>query len=219
MTDEASATRWTRIIRRLLRDAVAWSDAVAARMGTSDPPLRQQLAGEAVALAACMLHEQLRRNHVDTASIEALMRQLRDDWATLAARRSGWAATPAGSLLPPQPDQGTGNPSSFPPPAGLGNVSMVDTQQAALEFQRATGLGPEALVNDGHNLASLIFYHRVFLAARSHPAFTPTHRAPIIQAAQQCRERFARVLQRARGVEKSVRPRLAPVASRLLPGV
>jgi hypothetical protein len=98
-----------------------------------------------------------------------------------------------------------------------GERALVDQGQAALEFQRATGLGSEALVNDGHNLPALIFYHRVFLAARGHPAFTPAHRAQIVKAAQQCRERFERVLRRAPTVEESSQPMLCAVVSRQLP--
>lgn len=98
-----------------------------------------------------------------------------------------------------------------------GERLLLDQRQAAVEFQRVTGLGSGALVNDGHNLAALIFYHRVFLAARGHPAFTPVHRAEIVKAAQQCRERFERMLRRAPPMDEPSRPILGPMVSLQLP--
>jgi hypothetical protein len=67
-------------------------------------------------------------------------------------------------------------------------------REAASEFRKVTGLGAQALVGTGANLASLVFYHRVYLAARQSPDFDATHRAEIVRAAQQVRERFEQTL-------------------------
>lgn len=217
MIPGTSESRWDRLIRRLVRDAIRWSDALAARMGTEDPTLRGHLAAEAVGLAACLIGERLRRDGASAGQIASLATQLRDAWRSASARH----ACPTGTTLPLLSDA-AGGPASMASVQSLmdgGGGALLDQRQAAVEFQRTTGLGSEALVNDGHNLPALIFYHRVFLAARGHPAFTPAHRTQIVKAAQQCRERFERVLRRAPDARTPLQPALnIPVSGQLTGG-
>ncbi len=216
MIPGTSEARWGRLIRQLVRDAIHWSDALAGRMGTADPTLRGHLAAEAVGLAACMIGDRLRREDATADQLAVVADQLRAVWASAAARHAQSPATRAAHALHSHPAGEPGGLTSMQSLLVEGDRALLDQRQAAVEFQRATGLGSDALVDDGHNLAALIFYHRVFLAARGHPAFTPAHRAQIVKAAQQCRERLERVLRRAPAVQETTQPMLGTIVPRQL---
>jgi hypothetical protein len=161
-----------------------------------------------------MIGERLGRDGVDRAHVKSVAAELQQAWASLLIRRGQSPATHPTPPLLGEAHEAIDRPASMPLPGPGSHGNAADPQQAAREFQQTTGLGAEALVNDGHNLPALV-YHRVYLAARSHPAFAPAHRAQIVKAAQQCRERFARELQRASNTKPPDRRRLAPMAERL----
>lgn len=164
-----------RIVRRIIKDSLRWSTKVVSRLDRPDDALQEDLSLEAAAFGACMLCSQLK----DASQRESVLTELQLTWERLAPRESRSVRDLSARLL-------SGDIPSEPEP--------LTDEKLAREFQNLTGLSPEAWVGSGWNLATLLFYQRVFARIRVAPQVRLGQRAEILHAARQCKDRFKELL-------------------------
>jgi hypothetical protein len=214
------------IAQRLCRDSLVWAKAFAktagaAHRGSPGAPaggrtipdahattriarIEDEMFVELLAYSLCLL--EMRLSAGITADSAGFVTQVRRECYRLVRqanlrRRGRYKRIPI-----PASALGTSRYKQLYPPQGAASGDQPRLTKEMLEqVRRCTGLGSEALVGSGENLASLVFYislHAV-LSARGLP--TREQVLKLLRAARECREHLQKTISRLLTAEPNYR--------------